>query len=77
MMSAIPSPALALTRAFDRLERSGARVVNAAQSADGADLAPAIVDQMDAKAQARAAMALVKFSDEMTKALLDIARQPR
>ena len=53
-MSAIPSPALALTRAFDRLERSGARVVNAAQSADGADLPAAIVDQMDAKAQARA-----------------------
>jgi hypothetical protein len=40
-------------------------------------LAPAIVDQMDAKAQARAAMALVKFSDEMTKALLDMARGPR
>jgi hypothetical protein len=76
-MSAIPSPALALTRAFDRLERSSARVINAAQSADGAELPTAIVDQMDAKAQARAAIALVKFSDEMTKALLDLARQPR
>lgn len=76
-MSATPSPALALTRAFDRLERSSARVVNAANSNDGGDLPSAIVDQIDAKAQTRAAMALVRFSDQMTKALLDIARSPR
>lgn len=71
-MSATPSPALALTRAFGRLELSSARVLNAAHG-DG-DLATALAEQIEVKAQIRASIALVRFSDEMTKALLDIAR---
>lgn len=74
-MSATPSPALALTRAFDRLELSGARVVNAAKG--DAELATALVAQVEAKTQIRAALALVRFSDEMTKALLEITRPSR
>jgi|CXWL01.1.fsa_nt_gi hypothetical protein len=74
-MSASPSPALALTRAFGRLELSGARVVNAAQTGD--DLPAALVAQVEAKTGVRAALALVRFSDDMAKALLEIVRPPR
>lgn len=74
-MSATPSPALALTRAFGRLEPPGARVVNAAQG-DG-DLTAALVEQIEVKTHILAALALVRFSDEMVRELLELGRDPR
>lgn len=74
-MSAIPSPALALARAFDRFERSSVRALNA--NGDSAELADALVEQIGAKHQAQAALAQVRFADEMWKALLEIGSARR
>ncbi|MGE0596885.1 MAG: hypothetical protein AB7P07_10985 [Hyphomonadaceae bacterium] len=76
-MSAIPSPALALTSAFGRLERSSAHVLDASMNRNDGHLAAALADQVEAKAQVRASVALVRFADEMYNALLDIGRERR
>ena len=71
-MSAISSPALALASAFDRFERSGARAVAAASGDERYDLATEMVDQIEAVAEVKANVALVRFADEMWNALLDV-----
>jgi flagellar hook-basal body complex protein FliE len=75
-MSAIPSPALALARAFDHFEQSSARALSAAQGDDG-ELVSAMTDMRKAKIEVIANVAVIRFSDEMWKALLDIGRPPR
>lgn len=71
-MSAIPSPALALTSAFGRFERSSARVLDASIHRDDGALAVALADQVAAKAEVKASVALVLFADEMWNALLEL-----
>jgi hypothetical protein len=74
-MSATPSPALALTRAFDRFDRASARALNATRNTNDVDLATAFVDQRTAVTEVKAIRASVRFSDEMWKALLDLAKE--
>lgn len=76
-MSAIPSPALALTRAFDRFERSSAGVINAAAGIGDADLATELINQQSAVRDVQAALTTVRFSDEMFQALIEIGKEPR
>ncbi len=76
-MSAIPSPALALARAFDRFERSSARALDAATLGESAELVSAFVDQGEAKIQVKASVALVRVADEMWDALLSLKVEGR
>ena len=76
-MTAIPHAAEALTSAFSRFEHAASRVLGAALGSNDDDQAAAAVDMMEAKAQAKAAVAVVRFSDEMYQALLDIGKEPQ
>jgi hypothetical protein len=76
-MSVIPSPALALARAFDRFERSSARMLNAAQGVGESDLAAQMVEQRKAVLEVKAAVATVRLADEMWQALLDLGKASR
>ena len=75
-MSAIPSPALALARAFDRFERSSARALDAAAGVGDADLATELVNQDEAVREVQAVVTTVRFSDEMFRALVEIGKEP-
>lgn len=76
-MTAIPHAAEALTSAFSRFEHAASRVLGAALgSNDDNDQVAAVVDMTEAKAQVKAAVAVVRFSDEMYQALLDIGQEP-
>ena len=76
-MTAIPHAAVALTSALDRFGHASARVLEAVTGGDDADLGAAFVEMTEAKAQLKAGVALVRFSDEMFTALLEIGREPR
>ena len=76
-MTAIPHAALALTSALDRFELAGSRVLEAVTGGDDAALAEGLVLMTEAKTQAKAGVALVRFSDEMFEALLEIGREPQ
>lgn len=72
-MTAIPHAVVALTSALDRFERASSRMLGAVTGSDG-DAGTALVDMTTAKTQAKAGVAVIRFSDEMYKALLDIGR---
>lgn len=74
-MTAIPHAAEALTSALDRFGHASARVLEAVTGADDADLGAALVDMSAAKVQAKASIAVIRFSDEMFQALLDIGKE--
>lgn len=77
-MPAIPHAAKALTSAFGRLEHSGFQLlgaVNGAAASGGAG--DALADLTMAKTDVRAAVAVIRFSDEMQRALLDVLSRPR
>jgi len=78
-MTAIPHAAVALTSALDRFGHASARVLEAVTGADDAALANGLVEMIEAKAQAKAGVALIRFSDEMFDALIAIGQesQPR
>lgn len=76
-MSAITSPALALTRALDRFDRASARALNATRESEDVELTSALVDQRAAITEVKAIRASVRFSDEMWKALLDLSKEER
>lgn len=76
-MTAIPHAAEALTSAFSRFEHAASRVLGAALGSSDEDQAAAVVDMVEAKAQAKAAVAVVRFSDEMYQALIEIGREPQ
>ncbi len=76
-MTAIPHAAVALTSALDRFGHASARVLEAVTGADDADLGAALVDMSAAKVQAKASIAVTRFSDEMFQALLDIGKEPQ
>jgi hypothetical protein len=73
-MTAIPHAALALTSALGRFEFAGSRLLEAATGAGDAAEA-ALVDLIEAEAQAKAGVALVRFADDVYRALLDIGRE--
>jgi hypothetical protein len=74
-MSAITSPALALTRALDRFDRASARVLASARDTDDVELTTALVDQRASITEVKAIRTSIRFSDEMWKALLDLAKE--
>ena len=76
-MPAIPHAALALTSALDRFGHASARVSEAVTGASDADLGAALVEMSEAKTQAKAGVALIRFADEMFEALLEIGREPQ
>jgi hypothetical protein len=76
-MTAIPHAALALTSALDRFGHASARVLEAVTGADDRDLGEAFVEMTEAKTQAKASVALIRFADEMYEALLQIGQEPQ
>ncbi len=76
-MTAIPHAAEALTSALDRFGHASARVLEAVTGADDVALGESLVDVMKAKVQAKASIAVIRFSDEMFQALLEIGQEPR
>ena len=76
-MTAIPHAALALTSALDRFGHASARVLEAVTGADDADLGAALVEMTEAKTQAKAGVAVIRFADEMYQALLEIGQEPQ
>jgi hypothetical protein len=75
-MTAIPHAALALTSALDRFGHASVRVLEAVTGAGEADLGEGLVAMAEAKAQAQAGLAVIRFGDEMWRALMEIAQQP-
>ena len=75
-MTAIPHAALALTSALDRFEQAGSKMLEAVTGADDASIGSAFVDMSTAKVQAVAAISMIRFSDEMWKALVDLGQRP-
>ena len=76
-MTAIPHAAEALTSALDRFGHASSRVLGAVTGGDEADLGSALVDMSAAKTQVRASVAVIRFSEEMWRALVDIGQEPR
>ncbi len=76
-MTAIPHAGMALTSALDRFEHAASQVLEAVTGASDAKLAEGLVAMSAAKTQVKASVALVRFSDEMYAALLEIGHRPR
>ena len=76
-MTAIPHAALALTSALDRFGHASTRVLEAVTGADDAAMSEALVEMTEAKTQAKASVALIRFADEMYEALLEIGQEPQ
>lgn len=74
-MTAIPHAALALTSALDRFGHASARVLEAVTGGDDAAMAEGLVEMAEAKTQAKAGVALIRFADEMYDALLQIGQE--
>ncbi len=75
-MTAIPHAALALTSALDRFGHARSRMLEAVTGAGDADIGAALADMAAAKAQVKAGIAVIRLSDDMLAALLDIGQQP-
>jgi len=74
-MTAIPPIAVALTSALDRFEHAGSRMLGAVTGADDSAIGSAYVDMSTAKVQAVAAISMIRFSDEMYKALIAMSQE--
>ena len=76
-MTAIPHAAKALTSALDRFGSASSRLLEAVTGVDETeDLGDAMVDMIEAKAQAKASVAVIHFSDELFRALVEMAQEP-
>lgn len=73
-MTAIPHAAMALTSALDRFGHAGSRVLEAVTGGDDVAVGESLVAMSEAKVQAQASIAVIRFSDEMFKALLEIGQ---
>jgi hypothetical protein len=75
-MTAIPHAAVALTSALGRFDAAATRAVEAATGANDVAMGEALVEMTEAKTQAKAGVAVIRFADEMWDALLSIGREP-
>jgi hypothetical protein len=75
-MTAIPHAAMALTSALDRFGHAGSRVLEAVTGRSDADLGASLVAMSEAKVHAVASIGVIRFSDEMYKALTELAQEP-
>lgn len=73
-MTAIPHAAEALTSASGRFERASARLLEAASGASAPHMAHALAELIEAKVQYKAGVAVVRFSDEMWRTLVEIGQ---
>src|SRR5262249_47483086 len=71
-MTAIPHAAEALTSALDRFEQASTRLLGAVSGVGDGDAGEQLVEITAAKMQFSAGVALIRFSDEMWSALMDI-----
>jgi hypothetical protein len=76
-MTAFPHAAEALTSALDRFGHASARVLEAVTGAGDADLGESLVEMTKAKVQAKASIAVIRFSDAMWDALVEIGQERR
>ncbi|HVK79715.1 MAG TPA: hypothetical protein VM915_03810 [Verrucomicrobiae bacterium] len=76
-MTAIPHAAVALTSALGRFDAAASRAVEAATGADDVAMGEALVEMTQAKTQAKAGVAIIRFADEMWDALLSIGKEPQ
>lgn len=77
-MTAIPHAARALTSAHGRFERASGRLLGAATGAgESDDLAEPMLEMIEAAHQAKASIAVIKFSDDMMAALLEMQSKRR
>lgn len=74
-MTAIPHAAVALTSALGRFDSAASRAVEAATGGDDVAMGEALVEMTEAKTQAKAGVAIIRFADEMWDALLSIGRE--
>lgn len=74
-MTAIPHAAEALTSALDRFGHAATRVLGAVTGAEG-ELGAALAQMSAAKTQAKASVAVIHFSDELFRALVEMAQEP-
>ncbi|QGZ96904.1 hypothetical protein [Terricaulis silvestris] len=74
-MTAFPHAAEALTSALDRFGHASARVLEAVTGVGDADLGESLVEMTKAKVQAKASIAVIRFSDEMWDALVAIGKE--
>lgn len=75
-MTAIPHAAVALTSALDRFEHASMQVLEAVTGSDDANLGAGLAEMAAAKMQAKASIAVIRFSDEMWNALVKIGQEP-
>jgi hypothetical protein len=75
-MTAIPHAAEALTSALDRFGHASSCLLGAVTGAGGSDLGAALADMSEAKTQAKASVAVIRFVDEMWDALIEIGQEP-
>ena len=76
MTALLPAAATTLDNAARLFERSGAQLLDAA-SGGKSDAGTAIVGMTQARAQFHVGIALIRFSNEMWDALIDIGAHPR
>jgi hypothetical protein len=76
-MTAFPHAAEALTSALDRFGHASVRVLEAVTGVGDADLGESLVEMTKAKVQAKASIAVIRFSEEMWDALVEIGQEPR
>jgi hypothetical protein len=76
-VTAIPHAAEALTSASGRFEQASVRLLEAASGAGDGDMATPLAQMLEAKTQYKAGLAVIRFSDEMFAALVEIGREPR
>ena len=71
-MQALSTAAAGMTSAFARADASAARTVRFGAPADDVNLAQEVVEQISAKSELKANVAVARTADEMLGALLDI-----
>ena len=76
-MTAIPHAALALTSALDRFGHASVRVLEAVTGGDDVAMGEAFAEITEARTQAKAGVALIRFADDMYEALLQIGQEPQ
>lgn len=76
MTALLPAAATALDAASHQFERAGARLIDAAGGSES-DAGEALADMAQAKVQYRAALSVIRFSNEMWDALLEIGADRR
>lgn len=74
-MTAIPHAAMAITSALDRFKPASSRALEAVTGASDADMSASFVNMRETKVQAIAGVSIIRLSDGMYRALLELTRE--